>query len=265
MKYLILNTKGGTGKSTFSTQILPLILNDNILVLEADNNNKTILNNSFIQIKNLFASDDENLISELIFNDENDILIDAGGGDDSRKVVEILAKNEVDIDYFFIPISNDFETVKNLIDTVNLIKSNFKEPKIILVLNKVNNLNKLQEEFLFIFGKQELGIKNLLKTDLKDTFKNVVVIPQNNLISYIKNAFGQTLKDFLKSLKELEQIPLSELQKKWVTVCRENFKKEEEQKECFKKKYQNYKLFREIKEFADFVGEQLKFLRKEEN
>jgi len=231
------------------------------LILEADNNNQTILKNSNIEVRNLFAKDDENLLSEIIFNINRNIIIDAGGGDDSRKVVEILAKNEVDIDYFFIPITSDFETVKNLIDTVNLIKSNFKEPEIILVLNKVTNINKIEEEFLFLFGKTDLGIKNLLKTDLKDTFKNVIVIPQNSLISYIKNIYGQTLKDFLESLKELEQIPLKKLQQKWVATCKEEFKEEPEQKECFKKKYQSYKLFREIKEFANFVKEQLKFLK----
>ena len=260
MKFLVLNTKGGTGKSTFSTQILPLILN-NILILEADNNNKTILKNSSVQIKNLFANNDEELLSEVIFNYDKNLIIDAGGGDDSKKVVNILSKNEVNIDYFFIPTNSDFETVKNLVDTVNLIKKNFKEPNIILILNKVNNINKIEEEFIFLFGKEELGIKNLLKTDLKNTFKNVIVVPQNSLISYIKNIYGQTLKDFLESLKELKQIPLQKLQQKWVIDCKKEFKKEPEQKECFKKKYQQYKLYREIKEFANFVSEQLKFFK----
>ena len=264
MKVLVLNTKGGTGKSTFSAQILPLILND-IFILEADNNNQTILKNSNIKVRNLFANNDEELLSEVIFNYDKNLTIDAGGGDDSKKVVEILAKNEIEINYFFIPVNQDFETVKNLIDTVNLIKNNFKKSDIVLVLNKVNNINKIEEEFLFLFGKTDLGIKNLLKTDLKNTFKNVVVIPQNNLISYIKNIYGQTLRDFLESLKELEQIPLQKLQQKWVYDCKKEFTEEPEQKECFKKKYQSYKLFREIKEFANFVSEQLKFIKKEEN
>ena len=264
MKIAVVNTKGGTGKTTFAINVLPLIL-DNILILEADNNNKTKLQNSKIEIKNLFANEEDKLITELLFNDYRNVVIDAGGGDDVKKVLKTLSKNDVLIDYFFILVTQDYETLKNLEDTINLIKQNFKNARIILVLNKVNNIETIKQEFLFLFGNNELGIENILKTKFKDTFYNIVAIRNNTLISYIKNIYKQTLKDFLEDLKIFEQYNLASLQKKWVIDCKKQYENEQEAKECFKKKYNKFKLYREVKKFEEEVKEQLKFLKGDNN
>ena len=264
MKIAVVNTKGGTGKTTFAVNVLPLVL-DNVLVLEADNNNKTKLQNSKIEIKNLFADNEDELVTELLFNDNGDIIIDCGGGDDVKKVLKTLNENDVFIDYFFIPVTKDYETLKNLEDTINLIKKSFKDARIVLVLNKVSNLEKIKQEFLFLFGNQELGIENILKTKFKDTFYNIVAIKNNTLISYIKNVYKETLKDFLEDLKIFEQYDLANLQKKWVIDCKKQYENEQEAKECFKKKYNKFKLYRQIKKFEEEVTEQLKFLKGDNN
>ena len=119
MNLLVVNTKGGVGKSFVATQILPLALNSsNINIFELDNNNKTTLKSNLINFKNLNTHDLDEILFDVSFADEVVNIIDAGGGDDTIEVITALSKNDVEIDTFVIPVLKDFEVTKNLKDTM---------------------------------------------------------------------------------------------------------------------------------------------------
>ena len=99
---VVCNTKGGVGKSFISTQILPLAFDTEINIFEIDNNNKSVLKDSSLNFKTLDLSKAEEALQEADYNFEDVNIIDVGGGDDVKKVLEYIQKNDILIDYYLL-------------------------------------------------------------------------------------------------------------------------------------------------------------------
>jgi cellulose biosynthesis protein BcsQ len=93
------STKGGVGKSNLAYHVATAILND-FRLLEIDDNNQTslIFNDSEVLKKRVISVDTksgEDAFSDALFaitqNSDVDVIIDAGGGNDSKKVIEMVA------------------------------------------------------------------------------------------------------------------------------------------------------------------------------
>ena len=236
---LVVNTKGGVGKSFVATQILPLALNNNnsnINIFELDNNNKTTLKSNLINFKNLNTSNLDEILFDVSFSDEITNIIDAGGGNDTIQVIEALAKNDVEIDYFIIPILKDFEVTKNLLDTINLIKKEFENPKITIILNKLNNDYK--KEFIYIFGAQDYGIEGILG-ELEDI--KILAIKDYNEIDIVKNIYNTTAKDLLETGQEIID-NFAEYKAEWHKEAKET----EDPRSYFAKKMGFYRLIKNL-------------------
>ena len=97
--YTVVSTKGGVGKSVISNSVLSSVLTHlgrSFKIFEIDNNNSSnIFSHSAIikdNTKNVKTSD-KNIMAEIIFetlSSDNEIIIDAGGGDDALKVIDIV-------------------------------------------------------------------------------------------------------------------------------------------------------------------------------
>ena len=221
MIYVTVNSKGGVGKTTISTQVLPLKQKDieDISIYEIDNNNISKLKNSNINFKNFNIRSTEDALNEVIFNtllDNKKLnIIDSGGGDDTKNVIKKLKElriQEQETINFVIPCSNDIAANKNLIDTIQLIKNNIENRKIILALNNVYNLQNYRQEFINLFGYEQYSIKGIFKEIEKDV-DNIMLIPFNNYFNIVKNVYLTTLKDLEeeteKVTKNLQQIRLN--------------------------------------------------------
>lgn len=192
----IINTKGGVGKSTLAFHVLPAILADrNFEIIEIDNNNKTTTAFSNTQIlkgkiTSLNIAEGTQKLEELVVTnmlDEDKIsVIDAGGGDDSLKVIHSFIDQDLILDtLFIIPFMPDFVQLKNLVDTYNVLPS---EAKILVVLNNADLSDT--DHLMFIKGNEDYEIP-----DISSTFAYFAVCPKSPLFSYAASRNKETIKD----------------------------------------------------------------------
>lgn len=194
MVYVVAATKGGVGKSLVSFNVLPLFTKDDFLIYEIDNNNDTLATyeNSKVlkdKVKNLKVNDAEDEL-DLIFYDalanEKDIILDLGGGDDSKKVLEFIKMQPKDNIVYIVPTLAASD-IKNLKDTYEMIDD---KSKALIVLNGYYDRDDLKKEFLFYFGSEAAGVESF-----KNQYKtNEVSIPFDHLFNIAKT-FKLTLLD----------------------------------------------------------------------
>jgi cellulose biosynthesis protein BcsQ len=185
MKYkniVVANTKGGVGKSTIAFHILPYLLKDSAYkIVEIDNNNNTAkhLQNSNIKEKITSVNIQEGtirleelVISNIITNEVT--IIDAGGGDDSRKIIKSFINHKLSNDtLFLIPYMADFTQVANLLFTRKLIE----QYSYAVVANNID----LQDEndLMFVRGNEDFDIPNF-----SEMFEKFAVVEKTSLFSY---------------------------------------------------------------------------------
>ena len=162
-----LNTKGGVGKSTISTMVLPLVCNCKIVnVYELDDNNKTMFSKSeHVQFKTLDVNYANSVISEIDFTNltqsEASVynIIDIGGGNDTKTVLEAIKKSDFSGLTYVIPMNDDIEQVTNMFDTIKIIKETDVEAKIYVILNRVERMDEesIRAQFINVFGSENMG------------------------------------------------------------------------------------------------------------
>lgn len=223
---VIANTKGGVGKSSISSMILPTFLNGDVNLYQVDDNNVHKIENCSFNIINMKTNEAEEMTADIDFSNisEESItnIIDCGGGNDTIKILSEL-KGIKNIKYL-VPINDDIDQINNALDTIKLIKANEKKPNITLVLSRVINLSEkeTQEQFVGLYGSEELGVEPRIKefTNCKLTF-----VPNTPILGVLKNIYSVSLKDsYLLAKESLSKI--DDLKAEWVKLGREEYKKE---------------------------------------
>ena len=117
------NPKGGVGKTELALNIIAPFIFDTtgkkVKVLSVDDNNKTVKakDTEIFEIHN-FRVDrgiDENQKALFEVFDGNNVIVDAGGGNDSLAVIDAVGGlNLADETIFCIPIFNEKRGIKNL-------------------------------------------------------------------------------------------------------------------------------------------------------
>ena len=141
--HIIPQTKGGVGKTVLSMIIATLLYEENktINVYEIDDNNNSEVKSNILNFKSIQIKESENLLDEVYFDsfaeDENIInLIDCGGGNDTKSILNKLSENDMIRNNYYVPIFDDIDHVNNAIDTINLIRGFDKEATINLIFNR---------------------------------------------------------------------------------------------------------------------------------
>lgn len=210
--YFVTNTKGGVGKTTFALHVLPVMAHkkgfNKINYYQLDDNNNLTINSEAVKIKNYKITKTEDVIDsiELDIDLENEIvnIIDIGGGNDTKDVLEYLKRNGDDFVNnitFFVPTDNDLQHTKNLTDTLELIQDTFKDAEIILVLNGVNDMNAYKEEFINIFGDEVYNIKSIV--DIVDSKCNEMIMVKRDNIFQVMGFNQITLLDAYLDAKDV--------------------------------------------------------------
>jgi cellulose biosynthesis protein BcsQ len=171
MYHILASSKGGVGKSTVSTIIAGYLhhkSNQPVKIIEIDDNNdsKSILSDSqFIKFESFDVKKGIDNMQEALFDiyDGQDIVIDAGGGNDSLKVVKDICGLGIDDKIvFYIPLLKNRAGMKNVEDMYKLIRS-YGDAKIIYVFNQCQKANEkdIEKEFKYFFGDQKYAIDGI--------------------------------------------------------------------------------------------------------
>jgi hypothetical protein len=232
--YVVVTTKGGEGKTFLSLQILPILfLDKNINIFEVDNNNnsqKMIENSQKISFKSFKIDDGLDAIDEIEFNnmlsqDDSINIIDAGGGDDTVKLLKILEEKELFGLTYIVPLSNSISNVDNSLQTINAILDFDKDAKINLVLNKCPSFDfdDIQFKFKSFFGNQDFGLPSRYD-EFRDKIQNLNYVTETDLPDIISSKYQYSLIDaYLKAKIIMENF--DKVKAEWAKKGKEEFLK----------------------------------------
>jgi cellulose biosynthesis protein BcsQ len=206
MKFIVLNTKGGVGKSTLSMQILAPFLyvkngqNDRVNLIEFDdeNSDSKSFDNSNIVIAKRYKISGNDLDSTLtdISLDNDNLIVDVGGNKTTTYMLDSLKNtNLIDVfDCVFIPLTDGEQDAINAINVYNKIRDLSNDIKVIFALSRVNKSYDTQIQFLDFYGDKKGRIDDRVGyiEDIKEDDRNIIKIDDNESIK-IRRAFGLTV------------------------------------------------------------------------
>ena len=206
MVYVIINNKGGVGKSLLSHNVFSLLVGDNFEVLEVDNNNDTAVTYSKSELlkgkaRTIRLKDADDVLDDVFFeamaNNKN-IIVDGGAGDDTNRLLALLAEQAQKNIKYIIPTIVGSDDI-NVMKTYERIKH---KDNVLFVLNGYHDEEKLKEEFLFFFGDSEMDVKGVagkIKGKL-----HYLTIPFSNLYKVAQLNYNMTIFDLANLSKDLE-------------------------------------------------------------
>lgn len=198
---IILQPKGGVGKSTFAQQILAPFyydkFNKKIKLIEIDDENKdslTFYGTQIMDTKMLKTQDIKN-IDEIFFSDEN-YIVDIGGNKTATIFLNELKKvNEFEKIMFWIPLGIGEQDNLNALETYNKIKEMNANANIAFVLSRANATD-LEWEFVNFFGHEFLPIEFAINQQIKNA--EFVVVKSSPIVNNARY-FGRTVYDLTLS------------------------------------------------------------------
>jgi len=199
--FVIINTKGGVGKTTIGLNVLPVLFNGdkiNINYFQLDNNNKINVTSNYINIEEFRLNKLAEALAKIEFSDNDINIIDAGGGDDAKAVLNELANSILDNLIFIIPVSKNLSIQHNISETINMINELIPNSKAYLFLNYFNGIIS---EYINLFGSDLYNIPPLIET-LPDVVSKKVfgIITDTNLFQIIELR-NEILLDKYKKIK----------------------------------------------------------------
>jgi hypothetical protein len=213
---VVVNQKGGVGKTTAANHVIPFLTGSRT-VFEIDNSNFSSIFTNSQKIEGRTVSTAERDLEEALDNAKFDsfthnVVVDAGAGDDSSKVIQALQKSGQKVVYWLplmpdpkglIPLQKTLDLIGDSADEINLIFSNF---------------TNLKEDFWFLFGSDDGFEANL---EILKNFDFIFEMPKSNVFSKTE-FFKTTVWDY--SLIS-QAYTLDEAQKEWAEQGREVFHK----------------------------------------
>ena len=228
--HVIVQTKGGVGKTTVSGIVATLLYlqnqNKKINLFEIDDNNNSKINSNYINYQSLKLKDSEIVIDDIQFSSLSDSnvtnIADVGGGNDTKIVLKKLKEIDLSGLNYYVALNDDLEQVDNVKDTIALIRDFDKDANINLVLNRSLSMDKteIKAQFINIFGDENLNLPNQLD-NLK--VNNILFVPNSRVFSILKSFYKVSLLDsYLSSIDLVQNI--DSYRQKWIKEGQEVFK-----------------------------------------
>jgi len=205
MKIIVLNSKGGVGKSTTAMQVLAPYLfwkngqNSKVNLVEFDDENEDSLSftNSDIVTTKRVKIKGNDLNSVLADNvlDYDDVVLDIGGNKTTTYIIDSLIDSGIinAFDLIAIPLINGEQESVNAINVYKKIRENNKDSKIIFVLGKVDSNMDIKIQFLDFFGDTKGRLNNKIGyvEEIHENDRNILKIYNSESIN-VSRVFGIT-------------------------------------------------------------------------
>lgn len=196
MKIMVVNTKGGASKSTFSFQVLgAYFLDKNIdtelVELDDENKDSDIFTDSKINTSTAFVGQSRDDVAHTLqerFKEANrGFIFDIGGNKTTSLVLEALKRTRLYhlVDCFLIPMSGGSQDFINAKNTYEIVKD-FEKP-IIFGLSRVRDPKKIRfqymeffrefpnAEYIFLTDSNTIDLSRMLKKSVYEIAKDTVV------------------------------------------------------------------------------------------
>lgn len=156
MIFAVVSNKGGAGKTTVAFHCLPSVIEDSV-ILEIDDNNDTSgfytnskkLEGKCSSVKVGKALDAFDEITMKHGRKGRNIIVDAGGSNDSISAINLLKEEAKKDDLIFlIPVMPNLKQFQNALDTYKMVE----DYKVIFILNGGS-----KEDFVFWYGDESIG------------------------------------------------------------------------------------------------------------
>ena len=196
IKCIVLNTKGGVGKSTVAMQLLaPYIFNrfyevPKFYELDNENDDANAFEASMIieAHKIIVNKDIKDKLSEIITED-NHMIIDIGANKTATAVLSALMDSGMiyAVNLVVIPLLDGEQDAINAIMTYMSIRDTIKKPKILFVLNRYNETRDIHAQFdIFLGDKRGFFDDQGLISYVKEEDKNIAFLADNDVIKYAR-------------------------------------------------------------------------------
>lgn len=165
--FVVCSLKGGVGTTTLS-EILATLLHkedrtltiyhpDSFNVIDDEQQNFELVHigTKSIQLQNFGKKISSEYIDFLFKKTRNINIVDI-----NKDAFELLEELGMGVNYY-IPLTDNAIEVDLAIKTIEIIEEFSIDPKIYLILNKCNSLNKneIKKQFIGLFGDKKIGIK----------------------------------------------------------------------------------------------------------
>jgi len=260
MKIIVLNSKGGVGKSTTATQVLVpylYLLNNseekiNLIEFDDENeDNKTFTKSKILEAQTIKVSnnDIDIALTDNVLN-YDDVILDIGGNKTTTYVIDSLIDSGVinAFDLIVIPLTDGEQDSVNAINVYKKVRENNDTSKIIFALSRVNSSYEKEIQFLDFFGdiKGRLDSRKGLIENINQEDRNIIEIKDSDVIKYSRifgtTAFELSQEDSLKikenmkqALKDNDEEKSKKLAYRSTILNKAIRYKDDVLKECFKK------------------------------
>lgn len=195
MKIMVVNTKGGASKSTFSFQVLgAYFLDKNIdtelVELDDENKDSDIFTDSKINTSTAFVGQSRDDVAHTLqerFKEARGFIFDIGGNKTTSLVLQALKRTRLYhlVDCFLITMSGGSQDFINAKNTYEIVKD-FEKP-IIFGLSRVRDPKKIRfqymeffrefpnAEYIFLTDSNTIDLSRMLKKSVYEIAKDTVV------------------------------------------------------------------------------------------
>jgi cellulose biosynthesis protein BcsQ len=213
-KIVVLNTKGGVGKSTISVQVGVAYLyaktRQKIDHFEFDDENQdaaAFYDSSILNIhhEKVERAELREKITDTLVDYEN-VVIDVGANKTATKFLDALIDSGMlnMLDLIIIPLMDGENDATSAANTYFKIKEANKDVKIIFALNRVNTTRELRSQFnVFLGDPREIFNNCGIIDSIQEIDRRYIKLTDSDTIKYSKN-FGKTVWELAKVDRNLE-------------------------------------------------------------
>jgi cellulose biosynthesis protein BcsQ len=214
MNIVIINSKGGVGKSTISMQVATTYIfqatGKKVNHFEFDDENQDNVSFAKSSIINVFTkqvtkTNLTNTLCDILVDNEN-VVIDIGANKTTVYLIEALLKSGMvfDIDLFLIPLTDGESDAKSAIKIYKQIKTINKDAKIIFVLNRAIPTKDVKSQFdIFLGDPRSIFNECGLIEEIPKKDRHIVTLEDSEVIKYSKN-FGLTIWELAISTRDID-------------------------------------------------------------